>query len=207
MLGNISPSTWVIIIIVSYIIYKLFIEQVQNAISTPLSPGSFVSYPRVPNEMAKLMDVQQAYPKWADKKITTGKDVATSVMPDQKVINGIAPFNPDLDGKEWSTFADATYFPAKQITPAPGMIPVPTMLPSPVKIRSLYAEKFTNDSENNDYVGNRLATPIDGVMSQWNQYGPCSNANVQERTRTCVHDEIGGGKPCGHTLETRKCSF
>lgn len=205
MLGNTSPIIWAIFIIACYITYNLFISEAKNVITTPLLSGDLVSRPHVPNEMTKLMNVEQTYPMWTDKKISAGKNVATSVMPDQKVINGIAPFNPDLEGKEWSSFADATYFPTKQQTPAPGMIPVPTMLPSPIKIRSLYAEKFINDTENNNYVGNKLVTPIDGVMSQWNQFGPCSNTNVQERTRTCVHDEVGGGKPCGHTLEKRSC--
>jgi len=73
---------------------------------------------------------------------------ASPVMPDLAVVDGVAPFNPDIVGKEWgaivtsggaagetatSTYPTAASTSSKQITPFPKMVPIPTMVPSPRK--------------------------------------------------------------------------
>lgn len=164
-----------------------------------------------------------------------------AIMPGVTTINGIAPVNPDITGKEWAdvpktltqqkefttvkddsektnlqakstfnandTMAKAIYIHTTQQTPFPSVVPVPTMYPSPLNINVSKTENFTNiegnykeTPETVDYI-----TPIDGIMSKWSQFGPCSDTGIQEETRTCIHDGIAGGKMCMGTLKTRQC--
>lgn len=100
------------------------------------------------------------------------------------------------------------------VVPAPQMIPVPTSMvtptpndayttsftprPLPAGVLSLSTDFATAD----EYSSSK---GIDAVMSEWSQWGPCSSVNTKQRTRTCIHDSINDGKPCGNTIETVLC--
>lgn len=154
------------------------------------------------------------------------------VMPDMKVIDGIAPTNPDIHEKEWavsiepeettdmpnisistttSPSSNPVFAPTYQVTPAPKRVPVPTMFPSPSHPEVTKEKRFQGATDVL-HVDNpveidmaKFARPIDSVMSKWTQWGPCSADGKQERTRTCIHDGIDGGRPCGTTREIRSC--
>ncbi len=193
-----------------YILYKtLFSVKINN--SRPTVDHGVVRFPQIPeNEMKQLMDVYPTWHKENNLHPKRSKDVFpdSPVMPDLSVINGVAPYNPNMDNNE-----QAIYAAANQNTPAPAVIPVPTMFPSPKNIKIFPKERFRSVDEKDVYNGyvnqpmvieGEFERPVDGIMSRWTQFSPCMN-NEQERTRTCIHDEISGGKPCGHTLEKREC--
>jgi len=149
------------------------------------------------------------------------------VMPDLNVIDGVAPYNPEISGNEWGASlikgSSSQGVPGKDAvaytvsvsarTPTPKLVPVPTMLPSPLSPEAAIKETFDDHVGGDPYNGyvNRpqivtYKKPINAVMSKWTQFGPCSMGdNVKERTRTCVHDGIDGGNPCGHTIERTPC--
>lgn len=127
------------------------------------------------------------------------------VMRDQKAIDGIAPYNPDIMGKEW----DVPILDIKDITPIPHMVPFPTMNPPPSIIStfqhsSLDVEMIKGHLDESYSRIDNLGTSIDSQMSKWTQFGPCVE-NTQSRTRTCIHGGIDGGSPCSETVQHRKC--
>ena len=195
-------------------------------------PGYYDDYDDY-NELLGVAPVQRE--RNISASIATSQDFPSSpIMPHLNIIEGIAPFNPDIDGKEWGvpaisgstmpgrtattgvstdTLAKAIYVAAHQKTPPPEMIPIPTMFPSPLhpdkvsKPERFYSSKA--EDEYNGYVNQpqmiSLQTPLDAQMSKWTQYGPCNENGEQERTRTCIHGPLDNGKPCGSTLEKRQC--
>jgi len=119
---------------------------------------------------------------------------------------------------QYEDLAPATSMPAKNVVPTPKFVPVPTMFPAPKVVTVAKKESFDEAvaAENpsydvyNGYVNQPLnvsfKTPIDATMSKWTQFGACSPvSHTRERTRTCIHDGIDGGKTCGNTIEQITC--
>ncbi len=156
----------------------------------------------------------------------------TVIMPDQEIIEDTSPYNPDISEKEWADIqlktelfgktatstlvtlpdgtpvAPAVFAPAVQKTPTPNRIPFPTMVPAPTQIDvQPPKESFKPNSLDLPRAeGVIIETPIDAQMSKWTMYSPCSKrSHIQERTRTCIHDGIDGGKGCTFTKQTRRC--
>jgi hypothetical protein len=135
------------------------------------------------------------------------------IMPDIQVVDGIAPYNPEIVGNEWGSAlvkdqvgathrARAFTVPVVAQTPTPKMVPLPTMIPSPGDVTVAKLEPYDGNT-NQSMV--HLPKPLDATMSKWTQFGPHSiKYGARQRTRTCIHDGIDGGKRCGHTLEVSK---
>lgn len=188
----------------------LGVAPVQLKKSAVLTTGSGLNFPISPI-MPHLNDIDGVSPYNPD---FSGKEWASTALPDD-------PTRPPGRTASTTTIEDAQtakaiFIPAQQKTPTPKMVPIPTMFPSPLNPNKVSkTERFSLNGDSNDpyngyvnqprLVGADYTIPIDAEMSKWTQFGPCSAQGIQERTRTCVHDEIGGGKPCSTTLEQRSC--
>jgi hypothetical protein len=201
--------------------------------------GNLVSRPTPANpDLKSLLDAKLPHDKIP--RILRASSIrypSSTIMPDMNIIDGVAPYNPDVTGKEWADTprlgtspaggrtatstslaeaeqAGAVFVPTVQKTPAPNLVPVPTMLAAPTTVKVAPLETFTDSKDPyNGYtnqpllVSQNLWKSVDGEMSKWSQFGPCSSDGTQQRTRTCIHDAINGGTPCSETLQTRKCIY
>jgi hypothetical protein len=213
---------FIVLILVSILVWYIFFNKRQRK-RIPV----FVERPQgatgalLPIERKDLLDVVSIQPvPLSTTDVSSNIGFPTSpIMPDLNVIDEVAPYNPDISGKEWANVhisSDTFEVPAtdgtiRQNTPTPQMIPIPTMVPSPTNVTVAKKESFAEGEDPyNGYVDQPLLvdikTPIDAQMSKWTQFGSCNpQTRIQERTRTCVHDGIDGGKHCQHTIEGRKC--
>lgn len=240
----ISDELLVIVVLFFLFCYLYYIRR--QKVSTPLlSPGVVVrpvedsAGHTLTNaddiDLLGVAPVQRVVP--LEAKLDKVGFPVSPVMPDLNVIDGVAPYNPEISGNEWgatlisqgtqegktatSTYernASAISMPAKPVVPVPKFVPVPTMVPAPKIVIEAKNESFDQVMSKgkegydmyNGYVNQPMLVnykqPIDAVMSKWSQFGACSPVNnTKERTRTCIHDGIDGGKPCGHMIETIQC--
>lgn len=80
-------------------------------------------------------------------------------------------------------------------------VPYPRIVPVPTSMNPKGGMSYGIEES----MGQASGKAIDGVMSEWTQWGPCTRG-VTSRTRTCVHDGIAGGKPCSPvTYEEKRC--
>lgn len=121
------------------------------------------------------------------------------------------PFDPNQPPQTLPLSVPAEEGKVYETTAFPQMIPVPTNMTVPQDTSGSSSATATNvpsdlvnygDPKKADaYSSNQ---PVNAVMSQWSQWGPCEGG-ITTRTRTCVHDGINGGLPCGATKENMGC--
>lgn len=216
-------------IIISFFMYLYYVRRVSsNSIHAMLPKRPNVSHPSPLSDSEKQLlgvaPIQRIKP--LSVKLAEVGFPSSPVMPDLNVINGVAPYNPNITGNEWGGAmlskdedvfeqnAKAYTVEVNNRTPTPEMIPIPTMMPpSPTKVNISPNQRFIDNKERDGYNGYinqpgivSYKTPIDAQMSKWTQFGPCSlKKNTKQRTRTCIHDGIDGGNKCDHTVETIMC--
>lgn len=152
-------------------------------------------------------------------KIKRTPYTSLSTLPPNTVQTTIVPYDPAMEGGSYTKpladdqlqFGKAFEGSIQTTTAPPKFIPVPTSMTI-----GTYPTTLSNQPTNvpSDMVAtgqpapadlNSNTKPVDAIMSQWTQWGPCT-LGLTMRTRTCIHNQINGGNPCAHTIETQTCT-